>query len=432
MSDVTTDDRRPTIGAGGGGGELPRGWTTARIEDICEVNPRERGPLDPNQPVSFVPMPVVSDTEGIILEHGIRPFSEVAKGYTRFRDGDVIFAKITPCMENGKIAIAKQLHNGIACGSTEFHVLRCSTDILPEYLWRFLRQEWFREDAKRHMAGAVGQQRVPGQYVKDALIPLPPLAEQRRIVARLDALFARTQRARAELERVPKLVKRAKQAVLSIVSSPDTLSGFLDDTTPKSFKFRDVISSLRTGPFGSSLHKSDYIEGGIPIINPMHINSGRITPTPEMTITDKKAQELDDFRLKPGDVVLARRGVMGRCAVVEKSQTGWLCGTGSMVIHPSETLTTPAYLQLFLSSPYVVQALESAAVGSTMINLNQGILLNLEIRLPSLDEQAEIIRRIEAAFARIERMAAEAARATALLERLEQATLAQAFRGELR
>ncbi len=295
--------------------------------------------------------------------------------------------------------------------------------VLPGYL-RLINEETHSITVKHLSSKTIGE--IP--------LPLPPLDEQRRIVAKLDSLLARSKRAREELERIPRLVERTKQAILEVISTTDIASSSfvnLDGSaTPKTSKLRDAIASLRTGPFGSSLHKSDYIEDGIPVVNPMHINNSRITASLKMTVSEQKARELSEFRLRPGDVVIARRGVMGRCAVVGENEAGWLCGTGSMAIRPSTALT-PAYLQLFLSSPPVVQALEAAAVGSTMTNLNQAILLDLDIRIPSIDEQNAMIRRIEASFTHIDKLASEATRATALLDRLDQATLAKAFRGEL-
>jgi type I restriction enzyme S subunit len=96
-------------------------------------------------------------------------------------------------------------------------------------------------------------------------------------------------------------------------------------------------ASFRTGPFGSALHKSDYTDDGIPIVNPMHIIDGRIEPTRTMTITEQAAKALADFRLKAGEIVIGRRGDMGRCAVVMNEQAGWLCGTGSMIIRGGAT-----------------------------------------------------------------------------------------------
>src|ERR1035437_6322726 len=174
---------------------LQKGWEPARLEDCAVLNPRHQS-ISPSTPVSFVPMLAVSDTDGAIEGAQDRPFSEISKGYTHFQTGDVIFAKITPCMENGKIAVAKKLTNGFACGSTEFHVVRPLGDISPDFIWRFLRQNSFRADAERAMTGAVGQRRVPLDYLNTQTLPLAPLNEQRRIVAKIDSLFSKSRRAR--------------------------------------------------------------------------------------------------------------------------------------------------------------------------------------------------------------------------------------------
>jgi len=96
-------------------------------------------------------------------------------------------------------------------------------------------------------------------------------------------------------------------------------------------------AAFRTGPFGSALHKSDYTSNGIPVVNPMHIIEGKIEPSRSMTITEQAARNLSDFRMKPSEIVIGRRGDMGRCAVVQEHQSGWLCGTGSMIIRAQAT-----------------------------------------------------------------------------------------------
>ncbi|MCY4341339.1 MAG: restriction endonuclease subunit S [Gammaproteobacteria bacterium] len=157
------------------------------LGDICTVNPRagKTACLDDTS-VSFVPMAAVDESAGEIAVRQQRPFAEVAKGYTSFEDGDILFAKITPCMENGKVALARNLANGIGRGSTEFHVLRPGERALGEYIYHFVRQPGFREEAKRNFTGTAGQQRVPKQFMQNASIPLPSLDEQRRIVAILN------------------------------------------------------------------------------------------------------------------------------------------------------------------------------------------------------------------------------------------------------
>ena len=150
------------------------------------------------------------------------------------------------------------------------------------------------------------------------------------------------------------------------------------------------LASFRTGPFGSALHKSDYVDGGIPVVNPMQIVDGRIEPTAAMTITESAARTLSDFRLQPGTIVIGRRGEMGRCAFVTEEQRGWLCGTGSMMIKPS-VANDGRFLQRVLSSPVVIEAIESASVGSTMLNLNQATLANLAIPFPPTKREQEAI-----------------------------------------
>lgn len=158
--------------------------------------------------------------------------------------------------------------------------------------------------------------------------------------------------------------------------------------------WRDIklgaVASFRTGPFGSALHKSDYVFGGVPVVNPMQIEDGRIKPTERMSVAEEAAERLSEFRLRSGDVVIGRRGEMGRCAFVQDEQDGWLCGTGSMIVRPS-VLMEGRFLQRVLSSNQAVRAIESASVGTTMINLNQRTLAELNLRIPiSVDEQTSI------------------------------------------
>ena len=159
-------------------------WPHVRIGDVCDLNPRlpKTHTLNDDDAVSFVPMAAVSELSGTIQTRSTRRFAEVRKGYTPFQNNDVLFAKITPCMENGKAAIARDLVHGYGFGSTEFHVLRAGEIVLPEWLHFFVRQATFRHEAKRNFTGTGGQQRVPATFVANTLIPLPPLPEQRRIV----------------------------------------------------------------------------------------------------------------------------------------------------------------------------------------------------------------------------------------------------------
>jgi type I restriction enzyme S subunit len=149
-------------------------------------------------------------------------------------------------------------------------------------------------------------------------------------------------------------------------------------------------ATFKTGPFGSALHQSDYVDDGVPVINPMQIVDGKIQPTPSMAITEEAARTLSEFRLSEGNVVIGRRGEMGRCAFVRAEEHGWLCGTGSMIIRTGPSLDA-RFIQRVLSSPPIIAEIENASVGSTMINLNQGTLGNLLVPLPPTKAEQEAI-----------------------------------------
>ena len=167
-----------------------KGWEEKELGEICEINPKksELNNKSDDLLVSFVPMSAVDEHLQTIISLDKKSLGNVKKGYTYFINKDVLFAKITPCMENGKIAIAKNLKNGIGFGTTEFHVIRAKSNVLPEWIYYILRQPFFRDIAKGKMTGSAGQKRVPVQFIENYQIPVPPLSEQKKIVAHLDKL----------------------------------------------------------------------------------------------------------------------------------------------------------------------------------------------------------------------------------------------------
>ncbi|SRR5581483_70298 len=165
-------------------------WLELPIEQVADVNPRiDKSAIPDNLPVSFVPMPAVGAGDGAIHVDDTRPAGEVKKGFTPFLEGDVLFAKITPCMENGKMAVVPKLVNGYGFGSTEFHVLRPKPGMDAKYLYYFVSSQSFRGEAERYMSGAVGQKRVSISYLKQAKIPVAPLDQQKRIVAEIEKII---------------------------------------------------------------------------------------------------------------------------------------------------------------------------------------------------------------------------------------------------
>lgn len=159
-------------------GEDKKGWGMTTLGKCCELNPKRPKDIDDDLLVSFVPMPAVSE-DGRIDTSGIKPYVEVKKGFTYFAENDVLFAKITPCMENGKGCVAEGLSNGTGAGSTEFHVLRPLTGRSnPYWLYILTMHEAFRSAARKSMTGTGGQLRVPIGFLENYPISLPPIELQ--------------------------------------------------------------------------------------------------------------------------------------------------------------------------------------------------------------------------------------------------------------
>jgi type I restriction enzyme S subunit len=168
----------------------------------------------------------------------------------------------------------------------------------------------------------------------------------------------------------------------------------------------ELVMEIQTGPFGSSLHKSDYQLGGTPVINPASLRDGNIVPIEEMAIGHATLKRLEVFKLSAGDIVMARRGEMGRCAIVTKSEEGWLCGTGSLILRMPCALYAP-YFAMLIGAPMARTYLSGAAVGTTMQNLNQSILAKMPVGVPPLSEQKRIVAKVDELMALCDRLEAQ-------------------------
>ena len=191
------------------------GWVRARLEDVVRIDPPKLKPdYEDGARLVFVPMARVAEEFGGIDVSDRRPFSSIKHGYTQFRPGEVLFAKITPCMENGKIAIVPDICPPIGYGSTEFFVMRPRADGIGPWIAYAIARSRFRELARQNMQGAVGQRRVPKVWLQDVSVPLAPLPEQHRILARIESLFARLNEGIVALKRAEANLERYRASVL--------------------------------------------------------------------------------------------------------------------------------------------------------------------------------------------------------------------------
>lgn len=257
---------------------------------------------------------------------------------------------------------------------------------------------------------------IPHIYFKDygnASVSLPSLSEQKAIAAVFRKHGQLVEQYERMLEMLDELVK---SRFVEMFGDP------IDESSPWPKLAIKDFCTLKIGPFGSSLHKQDYITGGHPLVNPSHIADGKIVPANDLTISEEKYQEMEAYHLEPGDVVLGRRGEIGRCAVVYSS--GYLCGTGSMIVRPSDKCR-PDYLQRVLFFPSFKDALERNAVGQTMKNLNAKIVGQAVVALPSINAQNEF-----AAFVQqVDKLEFETQQAIDKLQTLYD-SLAQEYFGE--
>ena len=293
---------------------------------------------------------------------------------------------------------------------------------------------------------------IPGierDNVLKLLLPLPPLAEQHRIVAKIEELLPYVDRYAAAYEKLEqfnakfpedmkksilqyaiqgKLVEQRpeegtaeelyrqiqveKQKLIKAgkIKKEKPLPEIAEDEIPfdipeswRWVRFSEIMSTMSTGPFGSMLHKTDYIEKGIPLVNPANMVNGKIVPSDKMMISEATRRRLSSYILHAGMIVLGRRGEMGRCAVVTEKEDGWLCGTGSFFMEPSMSLYVYYVVSLF-SSPYVKFYLGGESVGTTMSNLNHTILSKMPIPLPPLAEQRRIVAKLDEILPLCERL----------------------------
>ena len=235
--------------------ESPKGWVWTTLGELGVVSPRNKMPDETE--VSFVPMASISTQYNAPLQPEVRKWSDVKQGFTHLADGDVAMAKITPCFQNCKTTVMRDLTNGFGAGTTELHILRPYPKcLIPEYAVIFLRSPQFVEEGVSRMSGSAGQQRVPKEHFAESPFPLPPLAEQKRIVAKVDQLLALCDALAAR--QAARRVARAQLVGATLdrlVSTPwDRLPACQSDSTPRSAGSRVVAPPRQAGSLSHAPH----------------------------------------------------------------------------------------------------------------------------------------------------------------------------------
>jgi type I restriction enzyme, S subunit len=388
----------------------------AVLGKICDINPRLEKNLGLDLVCSFIPMDYVDEISGTIRDRSVRPVSEVAKGYTAFIEGDVLFAKITPCMKNGKCTIAKNLINGRGFGSTEFHVIRPTESITSNWIFYFLRQTKIRQDAERNMTGSAGQKRVPTQYISELKIPLPSFEEQERIAR----ILAKCDRLRRTRRYTQQLSDTYLQSVFL------EMFGDLAENL-KNWK-KSTIEAISNKVTDGEHSTPQRTTEGIKLLSARNIQNGYLDFSPGLDFIPEYEYQRISKRCNPelGDVLMSCSGTVGRVATLNIS------GPISMVrsvalIKPKHDVVESKFLEYFLRNKYTQRLIKQSSHQSSQANIFTGQIKELPVLLPPLSLQSKFALSVQ----KYDRLRTQQREATRQAEHLFQTTLHRAFSGEL-
>ncbi|UXW38152.1 restriction endonuclease subunit S [Xanthomonas oryzae pv. oryzae] len=407
--------------------ELPGGWVETTIGEICAMGPKSA--WDDGMEIGFVPMSHAPTNFRGPLNYEARRWHEVKKAYTHFENDDVIFAKVTPCFENGKAALVAGLPNGAGAGSSEFHVLRRrDAGISPSYLLAVIKSAQFLREGEENMTGAVGLRRVPRAFVENFPVRLPPEAEQKRIAQKLDALLAQVDTLKARIDAIPALLKRLRQSVLASAASSSLTSDWRkkqnleEPQVTQIAKLANVVRGASPRPAGHP----DFFGGPVPWITVRELTKDQLKLLTATSDSLTEAGRLKSRYIESDTLLLSNSGAT--LGVPKITRIGGCINDGVVALLDVQE-PTKSYLYYFLSSK--TEELRSLNQGAAQPNLNTGIVKSIEVRIGSEAEQTEIVRRVEQLFAYAEQLEAKVAAAQQRIDALTQSLLAKAFRGEL-
>lgn len=420
--------------------ELPNGWAKACIGDLADLNPKQA--FDDETVAGFVPMSHAPTNFRDKLRFDERPWGEIKKAYTNFKDGDVIFAKVTPCFENGKAAFVDGLPNGVGAGSSEFFVLRpCCDGVSAKYLLSLVKSYDFLRGGAENMTGAVGLRRVPKQFVESYSVPVPPAAEQTRITAKLDELLAQVDTLKTRIDGIPALLKRFRQSVLAAavsgqlteewrlkIASADQLDHSAYPEVPL-----DSLADFQNG----FAFKSDWFSktGDIQVAKIGNVRNGKVDlDNSPAFVSYEVGSEYQRFITLEGDILLSMTGTK------YKRDYGNACSAPAGILvnqrvgklRPQRDKVDGRFLLLCLQTAGFREQFFSGETGQvSQGNVGSEHIKKCLIPSPPIEEQAEIVCRTAQLFAFAEQVEAKVVLAKSRVDHLAQSILAKAFRGEL-
>ncbi|HNS10553.1 MAG TPA: restriction endonuclease subunit S [Candidatus Ozemobacteraceae bacterium] len=386
---------------------MKSGWQLRNLSEVCLIKPPKleaRQKLKNDDFVSFMPMEDLGISEKYALPLQTRRLGEVQGSYTYFREGDVLLAKITPCFENGKLGIAKDLTNGVGFGSSEYIVFRPDASLENEWLFYFLSQSSFREEGAARMMGAVGHKRVSKDFIESYSIPVPPLPEQRRIVAILDEAFAGIATAKANAEKNLQNARALFESYLNAIftkRSHEYVMTTLD-------KISSNLDSKRV-----PITKSDRCCGEYPYYGASGI-----------------VDYVSDYIFEGNSLLVSEDGanLLARSTPIAFSVTGKYWVNNHAHILKFDSMATQRFVEFYLESI----KLDDYITGTAQPKLNQKALNSIPIPIPkSIETLAKVVKNIELLQEETQRLKSIHQQKLTALDELKKSLLHQAFSGEL-
>ena len=405
---------------------MPQGWVEATLGDathpIIQIKPKD----EPQRQFDYVDIGCIDNSKfEIVDKKTFMGIGAPSRARRVIATDDVLFSTVRTYLKN--IAKVPPEYDG-ALTSTGITVLRANEVSEAGYLFAYVTSATFVESISKSQDGTM----YPAVTDKDVLghtIPLPPLAEQKRIVAKLDALGEQSDAARAALDRIPVLVAELKRRSLAL-----ELHGLIFGLdTEEGLSIADIASTIFDGPFGSNLKTADYSETGDRVIRLENIGHLEFFPEKRTYISPKKFELLRRHELATNDILFSSfiADEIRVCRLPDLAGERAINKADCFCIRVDKSKALPRFIELVLASPQAYYHFEHAVHGATRPRINSKQMRSLRFNLPPLEEQREIVTRIETAFAEIDRLAVAAAAAREKLDRLDRAVLAKAFRGEL-
>lgn len=392
---------------------LPRGWVEVDLMEVIDLHDSIRIPLNKSERSSRV---------GPYPYYGANGLVDHVDDY--LFDGEfVLLAEDGGNFDVPGKPVAYRV-DGKFWVNNHAHILSAKDAIPAAFILH-----WCNNWNWMPFVGGTTRLKLTQEGMRKVRFPLPPLAEQKRIVAKLDALNATSARARTELARIETLVSRYKQAVLSKAFSGELTSAEVSNWA--SCTLGDLALDVRYG----TAEKCTYAPNLTPVLRIPNVANGRVDLS-DLKHASFNEKELKKLALLEGDLLIIRSNgsldLVGRSAVVDAAAAGMLFAGYLIRIRLTLSKAMPSFIQYWMQSFAVRRTIEDAAKSTSGVNnVNSQQLQALKLKLPPIEEQHEIVRRIESAFAKIDRLAKEAKRALELVGRLDEAILAKAFRGEL-